>query len=150
MCIWLICDRWLSCSACAPQAPRSQVFTSLAATCPHTAGTPRTNSHRLGKPTEHPSWPQHPAPNPNEIPPFQRNSETTRMFGILKFQTFLLVVLLFICACTYIHGVFPAWLDRNKSGYCPQLPQSTQAKLVSWLIRVQNLDPWVLSGAQHG
>ncbi|TKA79889.1 hypothetical protein B0A55_03671 [Friedmanniomyces simplex] len=38
------------------------------------------------------------------------------MFGILKFQTFLLVVLLFICACTYIHGVFPTWLDRNKSG----------------------------------
>ncbi|KAI6897160.1 hypothetical protein KC318_g10276 [Hortaea werneckii] len=39
------------------------------------------------------------------------------MFGILKFQTFLLVVLLFICSCTYLHGVFPAWLDRNKSGY---------------------------------
>nr|POE75773.1 protein kish-a [Quercus suber] len=38
------------------------------------------------------------------------------MFGILKFQTFLMVVLLFICSCTYIHGVFPAWLDRNKSG----------------------------------
>ncbi|CAG2175214.1 unnamed protein product, partial [Oppiella nova] len=27
---------------------------------------------------------------------------------ILKFQTFLLVVLLFICSCTYLHGVFPA------------------------------------------
>ncbi len=39
------------------------------------------------------------------------------MFGILKFQTFLLVVLLFICSCTYLHGVFPAWLDRNKSGW---------------------------------
>ena len=39
------------------------------------------------------------------------------MFGILKFQTFLLVVLLFICSCTYLHGVFPAWLDRNKTGY---------------------------------
>ncbi|KAI5360009.1 Putative protein kish [Septoria linicola] len=38
------------------------------------------------------------------------------MLGILKFQTFLLVVLLFICTCTYVHGVFPAWLDRNKSG----------------------------------
>ncbi|EME44536.1 hypothetical protein DOTSEDRAFT_131045 [Dothistroma septosporum NZE10] len=38
------------------------------------------------------------------------------MFGILKFQTFLLVVLLFICSCTYLHGIFPAWLDRNKSG----------------------------------
>lgn len=38
------------------------------------------------------------------------------MFGILKFQTFLLVVLLFICSCTYLHGVFPAWLDRNKTG----------------------------------
>lgn len=38
------------------------------------------------------------------------------MLGILKFQTFLLVVLLFICSCTYLHGVFPTWLDRNKSG----------------------------------
>jgi hypothetical protein len=39
------------------------------------------------------------------------------MLGILKFQTFLLVVLLFICSCTYLHGVAPSWLDRNKSGY---------------------------------
>lgn len=39
------------------------------------------------------------------------------MLGILKFQTFLLVVLLFICSCTYLHGVFPTWLDRNKTGY---------------------------------
>jgi hypothetical protein len=37
--------------------------------------------------------------------------------GILKFQTLLLVVLLFICTCTYLHGVFPAFLDRNKNGY---------------------------------
>lgn len=42
--------------------------------------------------------------------------KTIIMFGILKFQTFLLVVLLFICSCTYLHGVFPTWLDRNKSG----------------------------------
>jgi hypothetical protein len=40
--------------------------------------------------------------------------------GILKFQTLLLVVLLFICTCTYLHGVFPAFLDRNKNG-CAQL-----------------------------
>jgi hypothetical protein len=39
------------------------------------------------------------------------------MLGILRFQTFLLVVLLFICTCTYIHSVYPAVLDRNKSGY---------------------------------
>ncbi|CZT24607.1 probable Protein kish-A [Ramularia collo-cygni] len=38
------------------------------------------------------------------------------MLGILKFQTFLLVVLLFICSCTYLHGVFPRWLDANKTG----------------------------------
>ena len=43
------------------------------------------------------------------------------MFGILKFQTFLMVVLLFICSCTYLHGVFPAWLDRNKSGCVARL-----------------------------
>lgn len=46
----------------------------------------------------------------------QLRVEAVTMFGILKFQTFLLVVLLFICSCTYLHGVFPAWLDRNKSG----------------------------------
>ncbi|KAH9839633.1 Protein kish-A [Teratosphaeria destructans] len=38
------------------------------------------------------------------------------MLGILKFQTFLLVVLLFICTCTYIHSAAPAMLDRYKSG----------------------------------
>ena len=38
------------------------------------------------------------------------------MFGILKFQTFLLVVLLFICSCTYLHWYFPGWFDRNKTG----------------------------------
>lgn len=41
----------------------------------------------------------------------------SHQLGILKFQTLLLVVLLFICTCTYLHGVFPAALDRNKSGY---------------------------------
>jgi hypothetical protein len=40
-----------------------------------------------------------------------------KQLGILKFQTLLLVVLLFICTCTYLHGVFPAFLDRNKNGY---------------------------------
>lgn len=39
-----------------------------------------------------------------------------KMFGILNFRTFLMVVLLFVCSCTYLHGVFPAWLDRNKAG----------------------------------
>jgi hypothetical protein len=42
---------------------------------------------------------------------------TTVQLGILKFQTLLLVVLLFVCTCTYLHGVFPAFLDRNKNGY---------------------------------
>lgn len=44
-------------------------------------------------------------------------NHTTIQLGILKFQTLLLVVLLFICTCTYLHGVFPAFLDRNKNGY---------------------------------
>ncbi|KAF2864216.1 DUF1242-domain-containing protein [Piedraia hortae CBS 480.64] len=38
------------------------------------------------------------------------------MLGILKFQTFLLVVLLFICTCTYVHSAFAPILDRNKTG----------------------------------
>jgi hypothetical protein len=54
------------------------------------------------------------------------------MLGILKFQTFLLVVLLFICSCTYLHGVFPAWLDRNKSGYVTILLLSGLGRLYDY------------------
>lgn len=50
------------------------------------------------------------------------------MLGILKFQTFLLVVLLFICSCTYLHGVFPKWLDANKTGYAPFGPDADTAR----------------------
>lgn len=55
--------------------------------------------------------------NENHIHSRAATSSSIKMFGILKFQTFLLVVLLFICSCTYLHGVLPTWLDRNKSGY---------------------------------
>lgn len=57
--------------------------------------------------------------SPNTLQTYRQTAELTNptpQLGILKFQTFLLVVLLFICSCTYLHGVFPAWLDRNKSG----------------------------------
>nr|OQO28943.1 hypothetical protein B0A51_05342 [Rachicladosporium sp. CCFEE 5018] len=39
------------------------------------------------------------------------------VLGILRFQTLLMVVLLFICTCTYLHEQFPSLLARNKSGY---------------------------------
>jgi hypothetical protein len=62
-------------------------------------------------------------------PENSRSSHTNHIIiqlGILKFQTLLLVVLLFICTCTYLHGVFPAFLDRNKHGYVEKPFQATQ------------------------
>lgn len=56
-------------------------------------------------------------PSPNTVSHKTQAKYKPSQLGILKFQTLLLVVLLFICTCTYLHGVFPAFLDRNKSGY---------------------------------
>lgn len=72
------------------------------------------------------------------------------MFGILKFQTFLLVVLLFICSCTYLHGVFPAWLDRNKSGYASlNIRHVLHQENGQSPMLTHYLDPWELSGEQR-
>ncbi len=67
-----------------------------------------------------------------------------QQFGALfNFQSFLTVVLLTICTCTYIHERTPALLDRNKQGYSksPSPPsltnrpanfQSTESVLAVW------------------
>ena len=64
------------------------------------------------------------------VPP-RRNKPQAKcisQLGILKFQTLLMVVLLFICTCTYLHGVFPAFLDRNKAGYVTSRGQQSDKK----------------------
>ncbi|KEQ88058.1 S-adenosylmethionine-dependent methyltransferase, partial [Aureobasidium pullulans EXF-150] len=37
--------------------------------------------------------------------------------ALFNFQSLLLVILLFICTCSYTHGVFPAIMDKHKDGF---------------------------------
>ncbi|KAJ9133589.1 hypothetical protein NKR23_g10700 [Pleurostoma richardsiae] len=39
------------------------------------------------------------------------------MSALFNFQSLLLVILLLICSCAYVHQLFPAILDRNKTGF---------------------------------
>ncbi|KAK3343834.1 transmembrane protein, partial [Lasiosphaeria hispida] len=36
--------------------------------------------------------------------------------ALFNFQSLLLVILLLVCTCAYVHSMFPAILDRNKDG----------------------------------
>lgn len=38
------------------------------------------------------------------------------MTALFNFTSLLLVILLLVCTCTYLHQLFPAILDRNKTG----------------------------------
>ncbi|RYP51256.1 hypothetical protein DL768_003353 [Monosporascus sp. mg162] len=38
------------------------------------------------------------------------------MSALFNFQSLLLVILLLICTCAYLHQIFPMILDRNKQG----------------------------------
>ena len=38
------------------------------------------------------------------------------MSAIFNFQSLLVVVLLLICTCAYVHAQAPAFMDRNKHG----------------------------------
>ncbi|KAJ8962041.1 hypothetical protein NQ314_005823 [Rhamnusium bicolor] len=38
------------------------------------------------------------------------------MSAIFNFQSLLTVVLLLICTCAYLRGLFPSIMDRNKVG----------------------------------
>ncbi|KAK1962608.1 DUF1242-domain-containing protein, partial [Colletotrichum sublineola] len=37
--------------------------------------------------------------------------------AIFNFQSLLLVILLLICTCAYLHQLIPAMMDRNKDGF---------------------------------
>ncbi|KAF4565625.1 hypothetical protein EYR40_002308 [Pleurotus pulmonarius] len=39
------------------------------------------------------------------------------MSALFNFQSLLLVILLVICTCTYVRGVAPRLIDRNKQGF---------------------------------
>ncbi|KAF9444400.1 DUF1242-domain-containing protein [Macrolepiota fuliginosa MF-IS2] len=39
------------------------------------------------------------------------------MSALFNFQSLLLVILLFICTCTYVRAVAPRLVDRNKHGF---------------------------------
>jgi len=39
------------------------------------------------------------------------------MTALFNFTSLLLVILLLVCTCAYLHQLFPAILDRNKTGY---------------------------------
>ncbi|KAH0358222.1 hypothetical protein KCU83_g349, partial [Aureobasidium melanogenum] len=41
----------------------------------------------------------------------------TSWSALFNFQSLLLVILLFICTCSYTHGVFPAIMDKHKDGF---------------------------------
>ncbi|KAJ0125031.1 transmembrane protein [Diaporthe amygdali] len=38
------------------------------------------------------------------------------MSALFNFQSLLLVILLLICTCAYVHDMFPSVLDRKKDG----------------------------------
>ena len=42
------------------------------------------------------------------------------MSALFNFESLLLVILLLICTCTYLHAQIPAVMDRNKHGYLLQ------------------------------
>ncbi|KAK7948506.1 uncharacterized protein PG986_009392 [Apiospora aurea] len=39
------------------------------------------------------------------------------MSALFNFQSLLLVIILFICTCTYLHGFFPGFMDRHRQGF---------------------------------
>ena len=57
------------------------------------------------------------------------------MSAIFNFQSLLIVILLIICTCAYLHAHVPAILDRNKTG---ALGMFWKAARVG-----ERLSPWV-------
>lgn len=39
------------------------------------------------------------------------------MSALFDFSSLLVVVLLFICTCTYVRHFMPSWIDRWKTGF---------------------------------
>ncbi|KAF9039176.1 hypothetical protein BJ165DRAFT_1496583 [Panaeolus papilionaceus] len=48
------------------------------------------------------------------------------MSALFNFQSLLLVILLFICTCTYVRAVAPSLVDRNKTGFLGLLFKSAR------------------------
>ena len=38
------------------------------------------------------------------------------MTALFNFEGIVIVILLLICTCAYVHSLYPALLDRNKTG----------------------------------
>ncbi|KAL1733613.1 hypothetical protein EV714DRAFT_269572 [Schizophyllum commune] len=49
--------------------------------------------------------------------PPQTPHEGPVMSALFNFQSLLLVILLVICTCTYVRGIMPRLIDRNKEGF---------------------------------
>lgn len=61
----------------------------------------------------------HPPPRVPPLSVFSTRSPplSAVMSAIFNFQSLLIVVLLLICTCAYIRALYPALLDRNRTGY---------------------------------
>lgn len=47
---------------------------------------------------------------------YANTSRATVQSALFNFQSLLLVILLLICTCAYVHDMFPSVLDRKKDG----------------------------------
>jgi len=50
--------------------------------------------------------------------------------ALFHFQALLLVILLFICTCTYVRAVAPRLVDRNKQGSAPFSSVATRKQIL--------------------
>ena len=50
--------------------------------------------------------------------------------ALFHFQALLLVILLFICTCTYVRAVAPRLVDRNKQGSVPFSSVATRKQIL--------------------
>jgi hypothetical protein len=68
------------------------------------------------------------------------------MSALFNFESLLLVILLLICTCTYMHAQIPAVMDRNKHGYSTRLDRLMNRMLgIFWkFARIgERLSPYV-------
>ena len=76
---------------------------------------------------------------------------TSLQSALFNFQSLLLVLLLLICTCAYVHQLIPAILNRDRNWYSMpklNLPGPPQGPL-RWLTR-GHLGCWVFSGSSRG
>jgi hypothetical protein len=61
--------------------------------------------------------------------------QDTTMSALFNFESLLLVILLLMCTCTYLHAQMPAIMDRNKHMYKLSLPLMTGCLVFSGSLR---------------